>query len=530
MKNHQVLCFLFLMCISIGSLSAQQTWQNYLEGSAKMVGSVIAESPDSGLVITSTTFSSPQQIILNKLSKEGNLDWRSVWRQTAGTGYIGIGDMVTLGDSGYVMLGGASDDYSFSSPLNALLIRFDENGDTLWTTTFGNTNENFMRRLSVCNNGDLLVTGETLSFGDFRAWLIRVGPDGQLKWGNVYSLAGDCSGIKAIETSTGNIVMIGRSASGVNATGQIWKLDAIGNVIWGRTYGDSRTSLTDLIETPGGNYLFCGTKKGFSNSYEVAVSEFSPNGLLNWHRSFFSQGSKSIEGLAIQPGDSGSHYVAHQARGWGPVEFGNIGIVHFDDQGNLLESRMYDPDFGGFPRSHIGEFIRGIDGSFYISGSYCGVTDCPIFAMKADPQLWLGCSDSQGNPQMSGVAPQIGNSPMFTVQSFAPSYSYPIMRDTFTSNIYSACTPVGLEKATAIRAELSIWPNPGHGPFHFETSYLGLGNLEVNIFDVQGKLVDTCELMDGRGKYDPQIGNGLYLAILMEEGLPIAQSRLVIFE
>lgn len=527
MRNLVASGILLTLMFSFAHLPAQETWQHLLSGPSKMVGHRLAASPDSGVVVASATQATPQQVILTKLSGSGQVDWRSVWRQTAGTGYMGVSDLITLGDSGYVMLGTSWDDYDFFTTVNSLLIRFDALGDTLWTLSLGDTTyEDFGRGVSQCANGDLLVTGEANAIADPRVWLYRVSSSGQLLWGKVYETDSESEGNKAIETSTGDIIMIGKYSLGGNSKAQIWKLDSNGGLIWQRNFEGDRAELYDVVETPSGNYLFTGRKKGFTSSFEVGVFELAPNGTPNWFRSFFSQSNNSVMGLEIQSGDSGTHYISHRARGWTTVEYGFIGVLHIDSQGNLLADQIYEPDNGAGWEASMSSFVRGVDGGVYLAGSFCGLTDCPLYVLKTDPQLRVGCSDQPGNPQVNGFASTITDTIVYTAQSYNPLYRYPISRDTFTSAIQPICTPVALEEELDGAGELKVWPNPGNSLMSFETVDQGLDELKIAVFNGQGQEVMRCRLQGGRANWEPDVEAGIYFAVLYRNGQVIDQKRI----
>ena len=96
-----------------------------------------------------------------KQYSDGNLTWSST---IGGTESDRASSIMQTSDGGYIISGYTSSFGDGSS--DAWIIKTDLNGDTLWTKTFGGTENDRANSLSLTDDGGLFIVGETESFGN----------------------------------------------------------------------------------------------------------------------------------------------------------------------------------------------------------------------------------------------------------------------------------------------------------------------------------------------------------------------------
>ena len=526
--RNSLFILLIVLLSAASDLGAQSTWQHQIVGAGNIIGARITTTADSGLVVASFAAASTPVLLLTKLDQDGQVEWNSVWKHALDTGLAYFEDIIALGDSGYIGLVQTQDDMGFLSPINPLLIRFDLNGDTVWTRTLGNTGWNFLRNVTVCSNGDVLATGYTYNFGIEHSWLVRVGASGQMLWGRTYEVNNNCDATKAIETSTGEIVMIGRNLVSNDPEAMVWKLSSTGNVIWQKGYGTGgRTTLEDVMETPAGNYLFAATKKGFTSSFEIALFELSPNGSVNWHQTYYDQSGLSVEAIGLQAGDNGTHYVAHQERGWVTVQYGTIGLIHVDSTGGMISSKIYEPDNNGGWDPSLSDFVRGVDGSCFLAGVFHDLPSDPIYVVKTNPLLGVGCGDHAGAPSMNSQPGTFNNSLTTTEYSFASLYNWPIEVSSFSSTVQPVCVPVGREEHFP-ELSLQAYPNPSSGRVRLAWEAGSVEPDRMSVYSTQGKRVLEQVVSSNEHFSDLGLPGGSYFAVIYQDGIPLARARFAV--
>ena len=107
----------------------------------------------------------------------------SLWTQVIGGDSVDVGyDVEELWDGGFAVVG-----YTKSISLtnyDVLLLRTDSNGDTLWTKTYGGSEDDFGYSIKLAEDGGFIIGGVTNSFGsggsDF--YLIKSDSLGSVNW------------------------------------------------------------------------------------------------------------------------------------------------------------------------------------------------------------------------------------------------------------------------------------------------------------------------------------------------------------
>jgi hypothetical protein len=123
-------------------------------------GEDVVQLSDSSYIVTGSVYNnSNQDVFVSKIDKNGNLIWA---KQYGGSedDYANAIDLVE--DNGFIIAG---DTYSYSvgQYYNAdiWLLRFDENGDTLWTKSYGNTENNQATDVKSCPDKGFILTGSS---------------------------------------------------------------------------------------------------------------------------------------------------------------------------------------------------------------------------------------------------------------------------------------------------------------------------------------------------------------------------------
>ena len=142
----------------------------------------IDEIPGSGYIIVCNTtvvgLGNSEYWILRT-----NLDGDTLWTQTYGGMEDESGDAVQLcADGGFILAGSTE---SFGSGLSDFwLVRTDMNGDTIWTRTYGGSENDVCRSAQSTVDGGYILAGSTKSFGagGYDLWLVKTDDNGDTLW------------------------------------------------------------------------------------------------------------------------------------------------------------------------------------------------------------------------------------------------------------------------------------------------------------------------------------------------------------
>ncbi len=266
---------IFILLLTIPFIGFGQGWEKTFGGTSGDGGKSVQQTTDGGYIITGFTYSfgnGDSDIYLIKTDSQGDTLWTNTFggndedegysvQQTTDGGYVICGHTLTTDSLG----NGDSDIY---------LIKTDSQGDTLWTNTFGVTQNDFGRSVQQTTDGGYIITG--VGFND--VIIVKTNSNGDQIWVKNYGtqIYGDL-GESIQQTIDGGYIICGFTVDVINQDRNIYliKTDPQGDTIWTKTYGSSSGGSGVLPsndegysvqQTTDGGYIICGsTKIGFGN-------------------------------------------------------------------------------------------------------------------------------------------------------------------------------------------------------------------------------------------------------------------------
>lgn len=189
---------------------------------------------------------------------------------------------VQTSDSFYLLCGKTS---SFGAgDSDFWLIKADENGDTLWTRTYGGSQYDAAYSVIETSDSCYLLAGLTSSFGagSYDYYLVKTDRNGDTLWTKTYGGV-EVDECRAVTETADNSYMLGgatRSFGAGNADYWIIKTDSDGDTLWTKTYGGVQDDeCYDIAQGPGNISLFAGSTEssgaGFADFYAIKISDIS---------------------------------------------------------------------------------------------------------------------------------------------------------------------------------------------------------------------------------------------------------------
>lgn len=201
-----------------------------------------------------------------------DVDGNTIWAREFIVGYSGFAD-VAADALGNIYVSGSTH-LSFGGPnageYDAILTKFDGEGNQVWARQFGGANYEFADGVETDGIGNVYVAGERWLASYKEAFVRKYDSDGNLLWNRQFGGAGSTADVQGIASDGyGNIYVSGYtegSLGGANAGESdafIRKYDAAGNVLWTYQLGSPGRDDSNRIWADGlGNILIAGTTFG----------------------------------------------------------------------------------------------------------------------------------------------------------------------------------------------------------------------------------------------------------------------------
>ena len=309
--------------------NSSNTWTKTFGGNFNDKGSSVQQTTDSGYIITGTYRSSVNQsdLFLIKTEKNGDTLWtkrfgnefsfgksvkqtidggyiitgrteccyvyliktdengNELWNQNFGQINIGNGDesVEQTIDLGYIITGSIE---SFGNGGNDVyLIKTDENGDSLWTKTFGGTEDDYGTSVQQTIDGGYIITGSIESFGNGGndVYLIKTDENGDSLWTKTFGGTEDDYGTSVQQTNDGGYIISGITFTpGIGSRIYLLKTNENGIELWNKTIGQSGYDYSYSVQqTIDGGYIIIGeTYSGIGNQ-DVYLIKTDENGDVN---------------------------------------------------------------------------------------------------------------------------------------------------------------------------------------------------------------------------------------------------------
>lgn len=228
--------------------------------------------------------------------------------------------------------------------------RIDNDGNLLWSRTFGGVQNERGYSLAETSDGNIILAGWTESYGA-GLWdiiVLKLDLSGIMIWSKTYGDNGNdwANGFSIIENTDGDYVVVGAWSkdAGIPAhNGILLKLDSQGNIIFSKIYGgNDNDGFNAYINENNGVYHNFGTTWSFNGpNHEVWMTELDLDGNVNWSKTY-GLPNKNIRVSSAFHTDNDQYLLS--AFEFNSSSNGRAIILKVDAFGNLLWSQAYGGD------------------------------------------------------------------------------------------------------------------------------------------------------------------------------------------
>ena len=302
----------------------------------------IATAPNGDIIIAGNTFgfgAGGSDFWVLRLSGNGSI----IWQKTFGGSDDDYANAVAVTPNGDIIVAGDTSSFG-NGGWDTLIIRLDGRGNVKWEKTYGGEDDEYTNAVAIAQNGDIITAGSTSSFGAGNAdvWVMRLSPDGDVKWQRAYGGPNDDEAYAVALTSGGNIVVSGYTSSFGAGDWDAWilRLDGNGSVIWQKTYGGEKSDEANAVAiSPNGDIITAGSTSSFgAGDSDLWVLRLSGTGNVKWAKAYGGKKDDYANAVALTP--SGDIIVAG-----GTYSFGaggkDLWVLKLDGEGNVKWEKTY---------------------------------------------------------------------------------------------------------------------------------------------------------------------------------------------
>jgi len=298
-----------------------------------------------------------------KLDPDGN----DLWHKTYGGDDSEAADtIIQTSDNGYVVVG-----YKYISAtgrMDGWIMKLDSKGNEEWQKTYGGDKDDVAISIQQTHDGGYIVAGRTWSLGAVGsdAWILKLNPNGDMKWQKTYGGKGHDVANCIVQTSDGGYIVTGDTTSFNVKQTDAWilKLNSDGEKQWQETYGgDSYDVAHSILPISAGGYIVAGNTNSFgAGGSDIWLLKLNAKGKLLWQKTY--GGSDEDLANSVWLTDEGGYIVAGKTSSFGSKQADGW-ILKLDSEGKVQWEKIYGTD--AFDLANFAQ--QTSDGGYIISGT-----------------------------------------------------------------------------------------------------------------------------------------------------------------
>lgn len=254
---------------------------------------------------------------------------------------------------------------------DARLVRLAPTGDVLGAIAAGGPGDDIPYRMTLSSDGDYLLGGITNSSGagGDDIWLVKLDANGDPVWQRTYGQAGDQDLEAVLATPDGGaIIAADATLQGQGRDAWLFRVDASGSIVWSKTIGGAASDYPRaLVKVPNGGFAMVGTSLSAGPVSQGWLVGFSMDGTLE-SQSVFGLPESNVSGQDVAAASDGDFFIlgsSYEPAGTGAQVF----ILKMSAEGTVrwqesIGGSDTDEGYRVVPDSEGGCFVVGRTGSF----------------------------------------------------------------------------------------------------------------------------------------------------------------------
>lgn len=423
------ICIMVPVFFASPAFTQDTLWSRTYGGAGQWdYGQSVRQTADGGYIVggRSNSFGAGEDdFYLVKTNSIGD----TLWTRTYGGGALDFGESVQqTTDGGYIMVG---ETRSFGAGnYDVYLIKTDALGNTLWSRTYGDSIRDFGESVQQTTDGGYIIVGSTDSFGagNYDVYLLKTDALGDTLWSRTYGGSDEDRGLCVKQTTDGGYIVAGYTISfgAGNYDFCLIKTNSSGDTLWTRTYGGWALDICNSVQqTTDGGYIMAGTSESFgAGSYDVCLIKTNSTGDMLWTRTYGGY-SYDVGSSVGQIADGG--YVVGGSTVSFSAGLNDVFVIRTNSSGDTVWTRAY----GRSGTDLCASVQQTVDGSYVVAGytESFGAGGMDVMLTRLD-SLGNACIGDFVSPTVMSASPTV-TSPATDLASPLTIVTCPV--DTVTS-------------------------------------------------------------------------------------------------
>jgi hypothetical protein len=304
--------FSIILLLLISNSYSQNTFEISYGTPDYDIGASVQQTFDGKYIVAGTTYSDSTgngDIYLALIDSIGNV----IWTKFYGDSLDESGNcVIQASDSGFVIAGSTN---SFGhGESDAYLVKTNQNGDTLWTKTYGGADFDYGYFVQNTFDGGFIVVGQESSTdtgGIAHISMIKTDSIGDTLWTRSYPMAAWTGATGIVQTPDSGYMVFGDFENNVTGNGEydlVWmRTNSLGNLLSTKTFEDtmSHDYAISIRQNLDGGFILASQKEDvFTANTTTTIIRLDSNGDTIWVKSLGLSSNYSV-GDIVQTTDSG---------------------------------------------------------------------------------------------------------------------------------------------------------------------------------------------------------------------------------
>jgi hypothetical protein len=361
----------------------------------------VVQTGDGGYAMSGATWTSDDtgyDMTIMKVDETGNHLWTKTYG--AGSWNMEIAYGLTETTDGGFMICGGTDGFTGNDD-DIWIIRLDENGDSIWSNTFGGSSLEYAHAVIQTNDDGFLIVGSTSSFGQGSddVYLVKTDENGVEQWSKTYGTPSGDVAYSVQQTTDDGFIVAGSTNGYMDA--YIIKTDVNGDSLWTRTFGGGPTDeFFSVKQTTDGGYITAGaTMSTGAGNYDLWLMKLGANGEMTWDKTF--GGEERDKGWSVVQSDDGGYLIVGSTESYAQAEEDEgVYIVKTNASGDTLWTRSYGSPLND--GAHCA--IQTDDGGYAVTGyTYVTGEQYNFYLIKTHGNGTVGTDDRFNHQKTLGL-------------------------------------------------------------------------------------------------------------------------------